>query len=134
MDQKPCGIVKRGNNDAYLKGELLDMVFQKIDKGEIDLSRSKVRKMKLSELCTLLKIKIYKGKSKTSRVCTPRKVKEYPNSYRKDDLVKKAVKKLGLTKTQAKKMKIEDLCLALNIKFIDIPVKSPRKKVEEEEK
>ena len=30
-------------------------------------------------------------------------------------------------------MKIEDLCLALNIKFIDIPVKSPRKKVEEEE-
>jgi len=133
MVQKPCGIVKRGNNDAYLKDELLEMVFEKIDKGEIDLSRYKARKMKLPELCSLLKIKIYKSKSSGSRVCTPRKVKEYPNSYRKDDLIKKAVKKLGLTKTEAKKMKIEDLCQALNIKFVDVPLKSPKKKVEEVE-
>ena len=137
MTQKPCGIVKRVNNDAYLKGELLDMVFQKIDNGEIDLTKSKVRKMKLKDLCRLLKIKIYKEKSdsatKKDRVCTPRKVKEYPNAYRKEDLIKKAVKKLGLTKTQAKKMKIEDLCQALKIKFIDLPVKSPKKKEEEED-
>lgn len=139
MNQKPCGIVKRGNNDAYLKGELLEMVFEKIDNGEIDLSKYKAKKMKLKDLCRLLKIKIYKPKSSSKksgkdRVCTPRKVKEYPNSYRKDDLIKKAVKKLGLTKTEAKKMKIEDLCQALNIKFVDVPLKSSKKKVEEEEK
>ena len=44
MNQKPCGIVKRGNNDAYLKGELLEMVFEKIDNGEIDLSKYKAKK------------------------------------------------------------------------------------------
>jgi SNF2 family DNA or RNA helicase len=132
MYDKPCGIVKRVNNDAYLKGELLDMVFKKIDKGEIDLMRSKARKMKLQDLCKLLKIKIYKENSR-DKVCTPRKVKEYPFSYRKEELIEKAVKKLGITKTQAKKMKIQDLCQSLKIKFIDLPLKSPKKKVEEEE-
>jgi superfamily II DNA or RNA helicase len=140
---KLCGVPKRTNTDAYLKSELIEMVFEKMENGKFkNLSKSDVRKMKLSELCELLKLKVTSKSSKPSkpskskrkeeqkqdRVCTPRKVKEYPNAYSKKELQELALSKLRLPITTTKKMRIEELCKELNIDYINVPVKNPKKK------
>jgi len=143
---KVCGIQKTKKNDAYLKSELIEMVFKEMEKGKHkNLTKTNVRKTDLKGLCKLLKIEVYEKNEKRKpstksrksyeedRVCTPRKVKEYPNAYTKGELVDLALKKLKLPLSSAKKMKIEQLCDKLDIKYIDVPVKKSKKKEEKKE-
>lgn len=49
------------------------------------------------------------------RPCGPNKSKENPDAYSKEELVNLAMEKLGLTKSQAMKMKKEELCSLLKL-------------------
>jgi SNF2 family DNA or RNA helicase len=125
MSDKKCGIRKSKNVDAYTKDELVNLAVDQ--KG---LTKTEARKLKIAELCKILKIKITKSSPKKEievdkrRICTPRKLKKYPNAYKKVELISLAKKDLGMKSGDAKKLKIKQLCENLGIEFIDVPVKS----------
>jgi SNF2 family DNA or RNA helicase len=52
------------------------------------------------------------------KVCGPSKSKKYPNVYTKSELIKKAVKDLGLKKSELKSMNKEELCKLLKLETI----------------
>ena len=137
-DEKLCGVKKTSTVNAYLKKELVEMVYKKMDKGKFKtLTKTEVRNMSIVDLCKLLKLKVTEEEPATKRkkdvviteekVCTPRKVKEYPNAYTKSELVELALQKRLASFTEARKMKIKKLCNILDIPFIDVPVKTQRR-------
>jgi len=141
MSEKLCGVKKTKYADAYLKYELLEMVNKKIKKGKFDITKTQARNMTIPQLCKLLKIKVTKKEEvkkekkpiSFDRVCTPRRVKEYPNAYTKAELVQIGLDRRISNVSQSKKSNIKNLCKRLDIKYIDIPIKNPKKKSEKME-
>jgi len=141
MSEKLCGVKKTKYADAYLKYELLEMVYKKMQKGKFkDITKTQAKNMTISQLCKLLKIKVTKQEDikepekasvNLDKVCTPRRVKEYPNSYSKAELVQLALDRRLSSVSQSKKMNIKSLCKLLKIKYVDVPVKSSKKKKKE---
>lgn len=80
--------------------------------------------------------KLSTKKSSKKRPCGPNKSKENPDAYTKEELVNLAMEKLGFTKSQAMKMKKEELCSLL--KLVDVErsdrLKSAPQSGDEEEK
>ncbi len=145
MSEKLCGVKKTKKIDAYLKSELLDMVYKKMQKGKFkDITKTEAKNMTIPQLCKLLKIKVTKQEDlkeekekedvNLERVCTPRKVKEYPNAYTKAELVNMALDRRLATLSESKKLKIEGLCKLLDIEYIDVPIKNPNKRKKKEDK
>jgi hypothetical protein len=51
---RPCGIVKRPNNNTYSRDKLIALLLSKIEKGEVNMTQAKARSLKLKELCDTL--------------------------------------------------------------------------------
>ena len=133
--EKLCGVKKTKYIDAYLKYELLDMLYKKMQKGMFkDITKTQARNMTISDLCKLLKIKVTEkinnddDNKEEERICTPRRVKEYPNAYSKTELAKMALEKRLASSSESKKLNIKSLCKILKIRYVDVPVKNPKKK------
>ena len=65
------------------------------------------------------------------RVCTNKESKQYPNRWTRKELVRLAMERFNMTKSQINKLEtIEDLCKAMNLKYIHIGDEDKREKEE----
>ena len=110
---RSCGPRKsKKNPDAYTKEELVYIVVEKFG-----YKKSEASSMTKDKLCEIVKMKNKKDKEdkedkedkRDKRSCGPRKTKNN-NAYSRSELVELAISR-GIKKSDAKKMRMKDLCV-----------------------
>ena len=147
MSVKKCAFRKsKENPDVYVRVELEKIARKK------GIPEKDTKNLKKKQLCELLGIKWIapqssrvpgkkkalgkkkapKSQSLDGRPCTVQKSKLHPDAYSKEELVLLAIKRLGYTEREAKKLKKNELCKFLNDVKKPLPKKPLAKKAEKD--
>jgi len=129
-----CGHRKTSKVTAYTKKELVSLA-----SNSTDLSPSKLQRLTLKELCSLVFPHNYPKESPkeieefSSKNCGPRKSKKFPDAYSKAEIISLAMKTFpDLSESKANRMTIAKLCESINSGELEGELK--KKKVEKEKK